>query len=252
LLVNFVAVPLFAYGIARLLRLDPPFAIGLLLLGLAPGAPFLPKVAVMAKGDLAFAVGLMVLLMTVSVVFLPLVLPLLLEGVKVDALRIARSLVFLMLGPLIAGLILRPRMETVAARLRPVLAIVANASLFTVVVLVIALNLKSLVHVFGTGAIFAAIVFNLIAALAGYLVGGSEAPRRNVLALGTGFRNIAAALVVAKENFENPQVEVMLVVVVVASLCTLIPVARRMGKRAATGPIPALAPDPPASTRVSR
>ena len=52
-----------------------PFAVGLLLLGCAAGAPFLPKLAELAKGNLAFSVGAMVLLMVVTVGYLPLVCP---------------------------------------------------------------------------------------------------------------------------------------------------------------------------------
>jgi hypothetical protein len=44
------------------------------------GAPFLPKLAQISKGNLAFAVGLMVLLMVITVGYLPIVLPLLLPG----------------------------------------------------------------------------------------------------------------------------------------------------------------------------
>jgi bile acid:Na+ symporter, BASS family len=58
LLANFVLMPLAAVGLARLLRLDEPLGVGLLLLGSAAGAPFLPKLAQLAKGNLAFAVGL--------------------------------------------------------------------------------------------------------------------------------------------------------------------------------------------------
>lgn len=61
LLANFVLIPLGALMIARLLRLDEPLGIALLLLGTAVGAPFLPKLAGIAKSNLAFAVGLMVL-----------------------------------------------------------------------------------------------------------------------------------------------------------------------------------------------
>ena len=80
LLANFVLMPLGALAIARLLRLDQPLGIALLLLGAAAGAPFLPKLAGIAKGNLAFAVGLMVLLMVLTVAYMPLVLPLLLGG----------------------------------------------------------------------------------------------------------------------------------------------------------------------------
>jgi BASS family bile acid:Na+ symporter len=77
LLANFVLMPLGAFALAKMLWLDEPFGLGLLLLGCAAGAPFLPKLAELAKGNLAFAVGAMVLLMVVTVGFLPVVLPLL-------------------------------------------------------------------------------------------------------------------------------------------------------------------------------
>ena len=50
LLANFVLMPLGALTLAKLLWLDNPFAVGLLVLGCAAGAPFLPKLAELAKG----------------------------------------------------------------------------------------------------------------------------------------------------------------------------------------------------------
>ena len=69
---------------AKVLWLDEPFGVGLLLLGCAAGAPFLPKLAQLAKGNLPFGVGAMVLLMVITVTYLPIVLPLLLPGVAVN------------------------------------------------------------------------------------------------------------------------------------------------------------------------
>ena len=99
LLANFVVMPLCALALAKMLWLDEPFGIGLLLLGCAAGAPFLPKLAELAKGNLAFAVGAMVLLMVVTVGYLPIVLPLLLPGVTVNPWEIARSLLLLDAAP---------------------------------------------------------------------------------------------------------------------------------------------------------
>jgi BASS family bile acid:Na+ symporter len=84
LLANFVLMPLGAFALAKVLRLDEPLGIGLLLLGSAAGAPFLPKLVQLAKGNLAFAVGAMVLLMLVTVGYLPIVLPLLLPELPVS------------------------------------------------------------------------------------------------------------------------------------------------------------------------
>jgi BASS family bile acid:Na+ symporter len=56
---------------AKVLWLDEPFGVGLLLLGCAAGVPFLPKLAQLAKGNLPFGVGAMVLLMVITVAYLP-------------------------------------------------------------------------------------------------------------------------------------------------------------------------------------
>ena len=118
LLGNFVLMPLGAFVVARLLWLDEPLRVALLLLSMAAGAPFLPMLAGIAKGNLAFAVGLMVLLMVVTVGYMPLLLPLLLKGVSVDPTKIARSLVLLMLLPLALGLGVKARYALAAARVR--------------------------------------------------------------------------------------------------------------------------------------
>ena len=67
LFANFVLMPLAAIFLAKVLWLDQGFGVGLLLLGCAAGAPFLPKLAELAGGDLPFAVGAMILLTLVSV-----------------------------------------------------------------------------------------------------------------------------------------------------------------------------------------
>ena len=52
---NFVFAPAFAWLLTVVIPLDRGHAIGLLLLGGAAGAPFLPKVVETARGDLALA-----------------------------------------------------------------------------------------------------------------------------------------------------------------------------------------------------
>src|SRR5215831_3098542 len=133
LLANFILMPLCAFALAKVLGLDEPFGVGLLLLGCAAGAPFLPKLAELAKGNLAFAVGAMVLLMVITVGYLPIVLPLLLPEVTVDPWTIARSLILLMLLPLAAGLALKARYADLAARVKPALDWISNISLILLV-----------------------------------------------------------------------------------------------------------------------
>ncbi len=233
LLANFVLMPLGALLIARLLRLDEPLGIALLLLGTAAGAPFLPKLAGLAKSDLAFAVGLMVLLMVLTVGYMPLVLPLLLEGVSVDPTKIALSLVLLMLLPLGAGLLVKARFGHVADRIRTPLNRISSLSLVLLIVLLLVTNIRNVFSLLGTRGILASILFILVGVAIGWLLGGPAFGTKGVLALGTAQRNIAAALVVGGKNFDDPYVLVMVVVVAVVGLLILMPLARVLGSRGA-------------------
>ena len=229
-IVNFIIVPLLAVVTARLLRLDEPFALGLLLLGLAAGAPFLPKVVGIANGDVASAVGLMVLLMVGTTVFLPVALPLLIKGVQVNPWKIARFLTLLMLIPLVAGLIVRARAASIGARAQPVFEGLSTGILLLVLVLVMATHFQGVLRIFGTGAIFAALLFAIFSAVAGWLVGGADLAQRTVLGLGTGLRNIPAALVVSVQNFKDPNVSVMVLVTTLIGILILLPAARLIGR----------------------
>ncbi len=231
LVANFVVMPFAALALARILRLDESMGIGLLLLGLAGGAPFLPKLAQIARGNLAFAVGLMVLLMVITVGYLPLVLPLLLPGVSVNPAQIARSLVLLMLLPLGGALAVNANLPDIAAKIKPIFDKTSNLSLIALMALQTLLNVRSVMAVFGTGGILAGVLFLGVGVAAGWALGGSRRDTRSVLGLGTAQRNIAAALVVANQSFEDPNVVVMVVVVAIVGLLTLMPLSRALGRR---------------------
>jgi len=224
LVANFVLMPLAALLIARALRLDQPLGVALVLLGGAAGAPFLPKLAGVAKGNLAFSVGLMALVM-----------PLLLEGVSIDPMEIARSLIVLMLLPLVIGLAVRARLAAAAGRAAPVLNRVSTLSLILMVVLMLVTNLRNIIDLFGTRGVLASIVFLLVGFGLGWLLGGPGRDTRSVLAMGTAQRNIAAALVVGSQNFDEPRVVVMVVVVAIVGLLVLMPLGRKVAGPAAAG-----------------
>jgi bile acid:Na+ symporter, BASS family len=232
LVANFVLMPLGAFALAKALWLDEQLGVGLLLLGCAAGAPFLPKLAELAKGNLPFAVGAMVLLMVVTVGYLPLVLPLLLPGITVDPGKIARSLVLLMLLPLAVGLALKVRYDEVAARVKPWLDWLSNISLILLIMLISAANIDKVLQIFGTRGILAGLLFIAMGFGIGWLFGGTSSETKRVLALGTAQRNIAAALVVGSQSFSDPKVVVMVIVVAIVGLIILMPLSRALANRA--------------------
>ena len=244
LLANFVLVPLVAYGITLLFPLDEPLRIGLILLSTAAGAPFLPKLAETAKGNAAFSVGLMVLLMVVTIIYLPLVLPLLLSGVAVNPWEIAQSLILLMLLALTLGLVINARYEEMAARLQPVFSQASNTALMLLLVLGLVLNFREMISLVDSFGIMAAALFLLLSLAVGYLLGGSEGQTKSVMGLGSGQRNIAAALVVTGQNF-GIDVITYLMVVAILGLSILMPLAGELGKRRRSVPDQALEGDLP-------
>jgi predicted Na+-dependent transporter len=229
---NFILVPAAAYLITSIFPLSDGLKIGLILVSTAAGAPFLPRLAQTAKGNLAFSVGLMVLLMVVTVLYMPVVLPRLLQGISVDPWSIARPLILLMLIPLAIALFIRARYAGIAGALHPYMAQASTIALILVIAAGLLANLNALLGVVGGGAILALLLFLALAFVFGYLLGGRDGSIRSVLGLGTAQRNLSAALVVATANFaQDPDVIVMVLVLGLVDLVTLLITANLLGRR---------------------
>ena len=239
---NFIAVPLFAILLQSIVKLDEPLYAGLLLVATAAGAPFLPKLAEAAKGDIALSVGLMVLLMVTTVLYMPIVLPLLLPDVQISPWDIASSLVFLMLLPLAAGLFIKSRYIAVAQGLQPHMAQTSSLSIAILIGAGVLANFTQIIGLVGTGGIVAILAFLLGALAIGYFAGGKDPGTRAVLGLGTAQRNLSAALVVASQNFgDTPDTLTFIIVAALIGLVSLMLFAGELGRRsksttAANGP----------------
>jgi len=235
LLANFVLVPALAYLITVVISLDDGLATGLIIAGTAAGAPFLPKLVQVAKGNAAFSVGLMTLLMVVTVIYLPIVLPLLLPGASVSPWDIAKSLIMTMLLPLGIGLFIKARYEDTAASLQPHMSQISSLAIVVMLVTILALGFSTIIGTIGTGGLLAALIF-LVGALAiGLLLGGKDASMRSVMGLGTAQRNLAAAMLVAAQNFsDDGNVLVMVMLIGILGLILLMVIGGEMGKRVQT------------------
>jgi predicted Na+-dependent transporter len=229
---NFILAPALAYLIGNLLPLSDGLRFGLILVSTAAGAPFLPRLAQLAKGDVAFSVGLMSLLVVTTIFYVPVVLPLLLRGVTVNPWEIARTLILLMFLPLTIGLLINARFGQTAEVLVPYLAKASNIALVSLLAAGLIANLSSILEIIGSTGILAALLFLVSCFVIGYLLGGRKEQIRSVLALGTAQRNLAAALAVATANFtEDPAVIVMILVLGLVDLSVLLFTANLIGRR---------------------
>ena len=78
-----------------------------------------------------------------------------------DATKIARSLVILMLLPLVIGLAVRKRYQAVAARVAALLNRISTLSLALMIALLLLTNLQNIADLFGTRGVLASVLFLL-------------------------------------------------------------------------------------------
>jgi bile acid:Na+ symporter, BASS family len=230
LLANFVFAPLVMVVILYFAPFDPALKAGLLIFCLGAGAPFLIKLTQTAEHEVALGAAVMMLLMVVTVVYLPFVLPLLLSGVSVDALDIAKALLMQMLLPIGVGMVMAQVLPVLAKKAEPWIGGLGNAAMYAMVVATIVGYFPNLLNIIGTGAFLVGLVFVAAAFGFGYLAGAGKDHLQDVGGLGTAQRNTAAGVIVAISNFKDPNVFVMLTLANILGIVMLLFVAKYLSR----------------------
>lgn len=232
LALSFLFMPVAGLAIATLLGLAEDLRIGLLLVAAVAGAPMIPKLVTIAKGDAASAVALVTLLVVSTVVVAPFLLPLLLGGVRVDSLAIAVSLGWQMILPLAIGIFVRERYPSAATDYVDEVATVSNVTLGLLLIASIGQNLAGVLNLLGSGGILAVVLLIAAAVVGGYLLGVPARVERRLLALGTAQRNVAAAFIIAVDAFaDRPAVLTLVATSGVIMMVLLFPLAGEWSKR---------------------
>jgi BASS family bile acid:Na+ symporter len=230
LLANFVLVPLLMIAATRVASFDPALEAGLLIFALCAGAPFLIKLTQRAEHDVALGAAVMMLLMAVTVVYAPIALPLVLDGVTVDAWAVARSLLLQLLVPVAIGMLAVRFLPDLATAAQPWVAKLGNYALYAVIGATLIGYFPDMLDIVGTGAILVALAFVVAAFGIGYLTGAGKDHLEDVGGLGTAQRNTAAGLIIASQNFANPDVLVMLTLANTLGIVLLLVIARAVSR----------------------
>jgi BASS family bile acid:Na+ symporter len=192
---GFVLCPFFAYLLVKIIPMEQPYAIGMILLGMTPCAPFTPMMVKKARGDLGYAGALMLLTAIGTVAFMPFAVPQMVAGLKADAWVIGRPLLFFVLVPFLIGMAVKSFAEPVASRLYP---LVKKATNISTVVMLVAMAIaygEGFISVIGSHAIGTLILFVGVVTLATDRLGfGLKQKQRIVLTLGMCTRNLGAAI----------------------------------------------------------
>jgi BASS family bile acid:Na+ symporter len=221
---GWIVGPAIAFGLTMVIPLSEAHAAGLLLISLAPTAPFFPLMVTKARGDMSSA-GAFILVATVgTVIFLPLMVPFLIKGLVVSVWGLAKPLLLMVLLPLLIGFAIKMYKELVALKIGPVIKKIGTLFLLITAVMTFWLYWEEMLSAIGSYAVGAQILFFALITFLSYKIPfGLKKTQRSGMALGMCTRNIAAVFV-AYFSITNPDPGVFVMIVLVVPLALIVAV----------------------------
>ena len=203
-LAQFTIMPLLAWGLSRLFSLDEALALGVVLVGCCPGGTASNVITYLAKGDLALSVGMT----GVSTLLAPLLTPLLTwalagKSVEVDVAGMLLSILWVVILPIIVGLIVKWLFPKFTEKAVDYLPAVSSIAIATIVAIIISANASKLL-VGGLVILLVVMLHNLCGLGLGYLLGRllrlSE-PKKRAISIEVGMQNSGLASSLATLHF---------------------------------------------------
>jgi len=194
---GWVVSPAFAYLLTKILPMEPSIALGLLITSLAPVAPFFPILVRNARADVNFSAAFMPLTMVATVVLMPLFVPFMMPGLALSIWALAKPLLFLILLPMIVGILIRIYSTRVADKIFPAIKMTAGITTVLSLVSVLIIYFPEFIKVLGSYAILGQLLLAIGILLMVYFVGfGLKKNQRSAMALGMSSRNVSAMFAV--------------------------------------------------------
>jgi predicted Na+-dependent transporter len=238
---NFIIMPIVAILLARMLDFPDGIAPGFILIGCAAGSSVLPRLAEISKANIPLAKGLALLLTLISIFFIPFLFPYISPGISANTGILLLLLGVFMLIPLLSGLYIQRKRPVFADRWSPRMNKISVIIIIVVIVAFWALYFNEIVISAFSGELviipLAILAFLLIALGVGYLLAGSDRNSRNVMALGTAERNIAAAALVAAFGIGNHAILLLVLLTGLIGLILLHYLSKWFGKGQGNQPV---------------
>ncbi len=170
--VNIVLGPLIAIGVCHLLPMSDETRVGVEIVTIAAAGPAGLKACQLAKGaDMAMAVSFVVALLVIDMVAAPLWAEAIITGATVKPASIFVDLLFLVLIPLVVGMVIRSRYAEHASVWKGGLEKISNIALYIALAAGLAVNWDDVVSSVGSWVIVASVVIILVYVALGWAVG---------------------------------------------------------------------------------
>ena len=203
-LTQFTVMPLLALCLTWAFSLPQELAIGVILVGCCPGGTASNVITYLAKGDLALSVGMT----AASTLLAPLLTPLLvwlLAGtmVDVDTVGMLMSIVYVVIAPIVCGLLCQRFLPKLTKLLTPYLPAFSSIVIAMVVGIVVSHNAARLLTA-GLLIVVVVMIHNLLGLAIGFTVGRLlrlQRPKCVALSIEVGMQNSGLASSLAVLHF---------------------------------------------------
>ncbi len=205
-LAQIILLPLLGLGLIEVLNLEPPIAMGLMILAACPGGPTSNLLSLLAKADLALSVSLTALNSLVTLITIPFLVQFSYQVIYAETTQvpppletIAQSLLIVIALPLSIGMLTRKFKPELAKKLNRPVRIASALLLALVIVGLVIKERENFVDYFARAAI-AALLLNLLGMGIGLILG--KAGRLNLkqqltIAIESGNQNGTLAIHIA-------------------------------------------------------
>lgn len=204
-LANVVVPPLVAVLLIAIFRLPESVATVLFLLALAPGGINAVQFSTKAPDQLAFAGELLFLLSLIGLITAPIAAWAILPAgtsISISVGELAFRILGLVAAPLVIGVAVRANNPSLAERIYKPAMLVSTLSFVASVVLSLSQRQDALA-LLGSPTVLAMLLFVLALMATGWLAGGPETDRRQVLAVATNLRNVGLVYVLVESCCEG-------------------------------------------------
>ena len=203
-LTQFTVMPLLALALTWAFSLPEELAVGVVLVGCCPGGTASNVITYLAKGDLALSVGMT----AASTLLAPLLTPLLvwaLAGtmVDVDTLGMLMSIVYVVIAPIVCGLLCQRFLPSLTRRVTPYLPAFSSVTIALVVGIIVSHNAARLLTA-GVLVVAVVMIHNLLGLAVGLTVGRLlrlQKPKCVALSIEVGMQNSGLASSLAVLHF---------------------------------------------------
>jgi BASS family bile acid:Na+ symporter len=222
-----VVVPAFAALVVAVLPLEGFVKIGIMLMAVSPLPPFMPMKDISAGGRRRYVYGLLVAVSLLAVVMVPITVAILAHvfgtAASIGAEPVLHLLLVSIIIPFTAGMLIHHLAPERSEHAAAIVNKTAAALLLLCMLPILVEMMPAVWRLIGDGSVLTVVLVAVGALLAGHVLGGPDQQDRGALAIACTTRHPGVALLVAHQNFPEPQIKAVILLFLIVGVLVCLP-----------------------------